>query len=294
MEEEVKGRIIKLSGGFYFVDTPKEVLMCRARGKFRKDNFSPMVGDIATVQRIKEKEGYLLKVDERKNFLIRPAVANIDLLFVIISVKEPYPNLGVIDRLLAVAAHKGIECAVIVTKADLDQKSAERIGSIYKNAGYKTFVTGEGKREKEELSSLINGRLCVFAGNTGAGKSTLLNFLDENLGLATGEISQKLGRGRHTTRTVEIFPVAGGAMADTPGFSSLETLKLERIKKDELEDCFIEFEPFLGKCQFTGCAHVKEKGCAVLKAVEEGKISRERYDSYCMMYEEAKEIKDWE
>ena len=294
MEEEVKGRIVKLSGGFYFADTPDGVLMCRARGKFRKDNFSPMVGDIATVQRIKEKEGYLLKVDDRKNFLIRPAVANIDLLFVIISVKSPYPNLGVTDRLLAVAAHKGIECAIIVTKSDLDSESAENIGRIYAQAGYKTFVTGEGKREKEEISALIKGKLCVFAGNTGAGKSTLLNFLDENLELATGEISQKLGRGRHTTRTVEIFPVAGGFMADTPGFSSLETLKLERIKKEELQDCFIEFEPFLGQCQFTGCAHVKEKGCAVLKAVEEGKISKERHNSYCMMYEEAKEIKDWE
>lgn len=294
MQEKLKGRVTKLSGGFYFVETKQGTFMCRARGKFRKDNFSPMVGDIAVIETTGESEGFLLSVSERRNFLIRPAVANIDLLLVIISVKEPYPNLGVTDRLLAVAAHKGIECAIIVTKADLDEKSAEKIGGIYKAAGYKTLVTGNGKRDRKEIAELIRGRLCVFAGNTGSGKSTLLNFLDENLERETGEISQKLGRGRHTTRTVEIFPVAGGFMADTPGFSSLETLKLEKIKKDELEDCFIEFEPFLGKCQFTGCAHVKEKGCAVLKAVEEGKISKERHSSYCMMYEEAKEIKDWE
>ena len=294
MEETTKGRIIKLSGGFYFVDAPEGVLMTRARGKFRKNGFSPMVGDIATVQKTEEGEGFLLSVDERKNFLIRPSVANIDLLFMVISVKSPYPNLGVIDRLLAVAAHKHIECAVVITKADLDEEAAENIAKIYREAGYQTFVTGEGRRNREELAALIDNKLCVFAGNTGAGKSTLLNFLDDTLGLATGEISEKLGRGRHTTRTVEIFPVLGGFMADTPGFSSLETLKLERIKKDELEDCFIEFAPYIGECQFTGCAHVKEKGCAVLKALEEGKISKSRHDSYCMMYEEAKEIKDWE
>ncbi len=288
-----KGLVTRLSGGFYYVTLEDgEVVETRARGIFRKDkNNSPMVGDNVNVEMTSEGVGRLSEVVDRRNYLIRPPVANIDLLVMVISMTAPLPNLPLIDKLLAVAIKKGIEPIIVFTKTDLEDPS--KISEIYRKSGF-VVMTSEIGSPPEGLLDLMAGKLCVFSGNTGVGKSTLLNELAPELNLQTGEVSKKLGRGRHTTRTTEIFKIGEALIADTPGFSSLETVMLEVIFKDELEDCFPEFQPYLGLCQFTGCSHTKEKGCKVIKAVEEGIIPKTRFDSYVIMYEEAKQIKEWE
>lgn len=286
------GRIIKQTGGFYYVYSEGKIIECRARGLFRKNKINPLVGDSCEIELTDNEKGFVTGIGERKNFLIRPPVANIDRMLLILSVVDPAPNLLVVDKLLAVAEHKGIDAAIVVTKADL--APAEQLCGIYKKAGYRVMAVNSLTNSPDGLRSLIEGRLCVLAGNSGVGKSTLLNALEPDLRLKTGETSQKLGRGRHTTRVTEIFAVAGGFIADTPGFSSLETIQLELIKKDELQWCFKEIEPFVEKCRFTGCSHTREKGCAVLSAVDNGEIPSSRHQSYCEMYHEAKLIKDWE
>lgn len=286
------GRIIKQTGGFYYVDDGERVIECRARGLFRKEGITPLVGDIVDVDITENQKGFVTNIHERKNFMIRPAVANIDLLLMILSIVDPAPNLSVVDKMLAIAEKKDIEAAIIVTKADLADTT--ELCELYRSVGYKVISLNSLADSPDEVAKLIDGKLCVLTGNTGAGKSTLLNAIDPNLAIKTGETSRKLGRGRHTTRTTELYPLCGGMIADTPGFSALETVQLEIIKKDVLELCFKEFEPYLGECQFTGCSHTKEKGCAVLAALKEGKIAPSRHSNYCDMYEEAKQIKDWE
>jgi len=286
------GRIIKQTGGFYYVDTADKVVECRARGLFRKEGITPLVGDIAKIEMTESGKGFVTELLPRKNFMIRPAVANIDLLLLILSVVDPAPNLSVVDKMLAIAEKKDIDVAIIVTKADMADTS--ELCNLYRSVGYPVVSINSLSDPADEVAKLINGKLCVLTGNTGAGKSTLLNAIDPALALKTGETSRKLGRGRHTTRTTELYPLCGGMIADTPGFSALETIQLEVIKKDVLELCFREFEPYLGKCRFTGCSHTKEKGCAVLEALDNGEIAPSRHRSYCDMYEEAKAIKDWE
>lgn len=287
-----EGRIIRQTGGFYYVDTGETVIECRARGLFRKEGVTPLVGDIAKVELTDDEKGFVVELFPRKNSLARPPVANIDLLLLILSITDPTPNLLVVDKMLAIAEHKDIDAAIIVTKSDL--ADIDELCSLYRAVGYEVRSINSLDDSPEKIEPLIAGKLCVLTGNTGAGKSTLLNALDPQLALKTGETSRKLGRGRHTTRVTELFPLCGGLIADTPGFSSLETAQLELIKKDKLELCFREFEPFLGHCKFTGCSHTKEKGCAVLEAVRSGEISGSRHRSYLEMYEEAKQIKDWE
>ena len=286
------GRIIKQTGGFYYVDCGEQIIECRARGVFRKDGVTPLVGDIADVDLTAGGKGFVTALHERKNSMVRPAVANIDLLLMIISIVDPSPNLQIIDKMLAIAEHKNIDAAIIVTKADRADTST--ICELYRSAGYTVVSLNSLADSPKEVEKLIDGKLCVLTGNTGAGKSTLLNAIDPALSIKTGETSQKLGRGRHTTRTTELYPLCGGLIADTPGFSAIETMQMELIKKDELELCYREFEPYLGQCRFTGCSHTKEKGCAVLQALEAGEIAASRHHSYCDMYEEAKQIKDWE
>ena len=286
------GRIIKQTGGFYYVDCGDQVIECRARGVFRKEGVTPLVGDIADVEMTAGGKGFVTAIGERKNSMVRPAVANIDLLLMIISIVDPSPNLQIIDKMLAIAEHKNIDAAIIVTKAD--RADTSEICELYRSAGYTVVSINSLADSPKEVEKLIDGKLCVLTGNTGAGKSTLLNAIDPALSIKTGETSQKLGRGRHTTRTTELYPLCGGLIADTPGFSAIETMQMELIKKDELELCYREFEPFLGKCRFTGCSHTKEKGCAVIQALQEGKIALSRHRNYCEMYEEAKQIKDWE
>ena len=287
-----QGRIIRQTGGFYYVDTGGAVIECRARGLFRKQGVTPLVGDIAEVEHTDNAKGFLIGVAPRKNSLARPPVANIDRLLLILSIADPPPNLLVVDKMLAIAEHKDIDAAIVVTKADLGRTGP--LCGLYRSVGYEVVCLNSLADSPQAIIELIKGRLCVLAGNTGVGKSTLLNAIDPALTLKTGETSRKLGRGRHTTRVTELFNLGGGLIADTPGFSSLETAQLELIKKDALELCFREFSPYLGQCRFTGCSHTKEKGCAVLSAVQSGEIAPSRHESYLAMYEEARQIKDWE
>ena len=224
---------------------------------------------------------------------MRPPVANLDQLLIVASLQDPQPNLLMIDKTIAAAEYHKIEPVVILNKTDLEDGDA--IEAIYRQAGFVCIQasarTGEGI---ETIREQLRGRVSVFTGNSGVGKSSLLNCIDERLGLSTGEISQKLGRGRHTTRHVEIYELEnGGLVADTPGFSTLDIERFQLIRKEELPDCFREFAPFLGQCRFTSCAHTVEKGCAILQAVEEGKIARSRWESYVAMYQEVKDIKEW-
>ncbi|MBP1557051.1 MAG: ribosome small subunit-dependent GTPase A [Oscillospiraceae bacterium] len=286
------GRIIRQTGGFYYVETERGVIECRARGLFRKEKITPLVGDNVEVDMTENGKGYVTAILPRKNSLVRPPVANIDLLLLILSITDPAPNLSIVDKMLAIAEHKDIEAAIVVTKADLADTTS--LCETYRKAGYQVVSINSLSDSPDAIKPLIEGKICVLAGNTGVGKSTLLNALDPELMLKTGETSKKLGRGRHTTRVTELFELCGGYIADTPGFSSLETMQLEIIKKDALEFCFKEFEPYIGQCRFTGCSHTKEKGCAVLQALAEGEIAPSRHESYLQMYEEAKQIKDWE
>jgi len=284
--------LLKQTADFYYVKCDSGVIECRARGIFRKQKITPLVGDRVRISQTGDS-GTVEEILPRKNSMIRPPVANIDILFIIVSTAEPEPNMLVIDKMIAAAEQKGIEPAVIVTKNDL--KDGSDIVATYNKAGIKSFfasgITGEGI---EELKSLICGHIGAFTGNSGVGKSTLLNRIDPSLSLSTGEISKKLGRGRHTTRLVELFETCGGYIADTPGFSSLDTFKFEPILKEDLQYVFREFEPYINKCRFTGCSHTKETGCAVLEALKNGEIAPSRHKSYCEMYEEAKNIKAWQ
>ncbi len=281
-------------GGFYYVRCGETIYECRARGVFRKKKITPLVGDFVRVEPEEEPgKGTLTEILPRRNFLVRPPVANLDQLLIVASLQDPQPNLLMIDKTIAAAEYHKIEPVVILNKTDLEDGDA--IEAIYRQAGFVCIQasarTGEGI---ETIREQLRGRVSVFTGNSGVGKSSLLNCIDERLGLSTGEISQKLGRGRHTTRHVEIYELEnGGLVADTPGFSTLDIERFQLIRKEELPDCFREFAPFLGQCRFTSCAHTVEKGCAILQAVEEGKIARSRWESYVAMYQEVKDIKEW-
>ena len=286
------GRIIKLVGGLYTVECPDGLYRCKAKGIFRKDNESPVVGDIVDIDDYAENEGMIAKIYPRKNKLIRPPLSNLDILFLVVSTCEPRPNYFVLDRLIAICEFKDIEPVIVITKTDLAE--FDELKKAYEHAGFKVFCVDNTKGECGEITDLIEGKVCAFAGNTGVGKSSLLNNIAPDLLLQTGEISKKLGRGRHTTRHVELYSIAGGYIADTPGFSALETGQYDIILKDKLQYCFREFEPYLNTCKFTDCSHTKEKGCSVLEAKQNGKISESRFDSYLKMYDEAKQIKEWE
>ena len=289
-----EGRIQKALSGFYYVDTGTEVLTCRARGKFRKDGVSPLVGDRVEVRELGNGEGFVEAILPRKNAFTRPAVANIDQLVVIASGAIPKTDPFLIDRVAAIAALKGCEVIILLNKCDLD--SADSLYQIYRAAGFQTLrvsaQTGEGL---EELIPLISGKLSAFTGNSGVGKSSILNASDPELHLQVGEVSDALGRGRHTTRHVELFRLSCGAeIVDSPGFSSFETEELNLELKHRLPETFREFQPYLEQCRFVGCSHTKEKGCAVLEAVRQGEIQRSRHDSYLRLYGELKPLKDWQ
>lgn len=290
---KLDGIIIKGIGGFYYVEAAGEIYECKARGVFRKSGIKPLAGDRVSISINDNAENTIDEIYERKSVFMRPPVANVDRLFIVSSVCEPKPVLLIIDRLTALAVNKGIEPIVVFTKNDLE--NADEYVSIYEKAGIKVFsvscTTGEGV---EKVKSELENHISAFCGNSGVGKSSLLNAIDKNLSLATGEISDKLGRGRHTTRHSELFKVEGGYVADTPGFSSFDPEESEMILKDELPFAFKEFEPYIGECKFTSCLHVKDKGCRIIKAVEDGEIPVSRHESYCSMMEQAKNIKEWE
>ena len=291
------GKIVKGIGGFYYVDADDVIYECKARGNFRKQGISPLVGDNVEFS-INENdcaENRIEKIIERKNSLVRPPLANLDRLFIISSVTDPRINTLIIDKMVAIAEYKRIEPVIVLTKIDLDSDFDEYV-SIYENAGFKVVIcdntTGRGA---DEIRELLKGKVSAFCGNTGVGKSTLLNNVFPDLELATGETSKKLGRGRHTTRHCELFKVDGGYIADTPGFSSLDLERCEKIYKEDLPHCFREFEPYTDLCKFnTNCSHVNDKGCSVTEAVDNGKIAKSRHDSYVAMFNEVKDIKEWQ
>ena len=291
---ESTGIITKSIGGLYLTETPGGIYECKARGIFRKMNISPSVGDRVKLEEIKGNTAVIAEIAERKNYIIRPPLANLDVLIFVVSSCSPKPNLTLMDKFIAISSYKDIENIIVITKLDLQEN--KEISEIYGAAGIRVVeVDYAGKNSYMPLIDMIEGKICAFTGNTGVGKSTLLNHLIEGIDIKTGEISEKLGRGRHTTRHTELYKLPNGAyIADTPGFSTFDTNRYDIIKKDKLELCFAEFEPYLGKCGFLDCAHISEKKCAVREAVEKGAIAESRYRSYCEMYEEAKQIKDWE
>ncbi|MBQ3417689.1 MAG: ribosome small subunit-dependent GTPase A [Ruminococcus sp.] len=289
----VNGIITKISGGFYYAEAADTTYECKARGVFRKLGITPQVGDFVTLTVFEEGYCSVDSVKERKNSLVRPALANLDRLFIVSSVKEPDCNLYLIDKMTAAAFSKEIEPIIIFSKSDLADTSA--LVEIYRKVNIKAFdFSIKDMQGLDEIKALLKDKTSAFCGNSGVGKSTLLNALFPELCLETGEISDKLGRGRHTTRTVELFKKYGGYVADTPGFSTLDIERFELIRKDELKFAFPEFDPYFGKCRFNSCNHLCEKGCAVLQAVEEGIIPASRHQSYLKMYDEVKDIKEWQ
>lgn len=289
-----EGIIMKALSGFYYVDDGNAVITCRGRGKLRHEKLSPLVGDRVEFTSLENGHGALDRILPRKNEFYRPAVANIDQLVIIASEAVPVTDPFLIDRVAAIAEGRGCDCIICINKCDL--AAGDELASIYRAAGLRTIqVSAETGEGIETLRGAITGKVSAFTGNSGVGKSSILNALEPGIVLATGEISEKLGRGRHTTRHVELFRLSFGAVvADTPGFSSFDVERMELMRKEELQHCFREFAPYLNECQFQDCAHVKEKGCAVLEAVKEGKIPKTRHQSYVRLYEQAKSIPDWE
>lgn len=280
--------------GFYYVEAADLIYECKAKGNFRNKKITPLVGDVVEIETDGDK-GRIISVNERRNFLLRPPIANIDRLFIVVSLNKPKPNQLVTDRLTAFAVHNGIEPVIVFSKCDLGDEKP--YADIYSKTPFITVSTQRGTdRGLEEISGLISGKLCAFTGNSGVGKSTLLNSLMPELSLETNEISEKLGRGKHTTRSVSLYRYNNGFIADTPGFSSFELINdRDRIFKDELAECFPEFEPFVCDCTFRqSCSHISDKGCAVIEALKDGKIAPERHESYKAMYDEVKNLKSWD
>lgn len=289
MSEKV---ILKSIGGFYYVKSGDEVIECKAKGKFRNLSLSPVAGDIVDTE-FDGSTNVITKIYPRKNKFIRPPFANLDLLVLVISTVDPAPNYLVIDKMCAIAENKDVQVIMVITKTDMAEY--ENIRSVYAKAGFKAFYTGaDDDGQLEEIRREMQGKLCVFSGNSGVGKSTLLNKLFPHLSLETGITSKKLGRGKHTTRRVEIFETDGCMVADTPGFSSVELVDDNFISKDDLQYAFVEFAPYLGSCKFADCRHINEIGCAVKGAVDRGEIPQSRYESYKALYDRQKNIKEWE
>lgn len=287
------GVIRKALSGFYYVDDGLRLITCRARGKFRRERISPLVGDQVEVRDLEGGEGYLERLLPRRNTFARPAVANIDQLVIVASNAIPQTDPFLIDRVAAVAELKDCGVVIVLNKCDLD--SADTLYGIYTKAGFPTIrvsaKTGEGI---SELQAQTAGKLSAFTGNSGVGKSSILNALDSTFHLQVGEISHALGRGRHTTRHVEMYRLAFGAdVVDSPGFSSFDTDELNLELKRSLPKTFREFAPYLNDCRFVGCSHTKEEGCAILEAVRAGKIAQSRHASYVRLYDELKSLRDW-
>ena len=293
MQKRNTGRIVRSLSGFYEVATPEGTVTCRARGSLRRLGESPLTGDMVEIT-VEKGKGMVEKILPRKNQFVRPAVANVDALVVFAANTNPVTEPFLIDRVAAIAGDQEVEVILCVNKCDIDP--AEDLIRIYTKAGFRVIPTsaetGEGV---EALREAIRGKLTAFTGNSGVGKSSILNRLCPELELPTGEVSEKLGRGRHTTRHVELYDLAEETfVADTPGFSSFDTDQMDVILKENLQYAFPDFEPYVGTCQFHDCTHRKEPGCAVRNALAAGEIEPTRYDSYLRLYEKAAQIKEWE
>ncbi len=289
----MNGIVIKAIGGIYTVEAPDLVYECKARGAFRNKGISPVCGDKVEFL-VENGSAVIEKIHERKSLLIRPPLANLDVLVFVVSTCEPQPNLLLLDKFIAIAEYKKIKPVVVFTK--IDKQDFSLYYDIYKKSGIELYsvdnTTGQGS---ELVKNALKNKFSAFTGNTGVGKSSLLNNIFPELNLPTNEISKKLGRGKHTTRHVEMYKLEdGGYIADTPGFSSFDTNRYDIVFKEDLADCFEEFRPYFGKCRFPDCSHTKEKGCAVIEAVKNGEIAKSRHESYLNMYEQAKQLKEWE
>ncbi len=293
--EILNGIITRGVGGLYEVDTEDKTVECRAKGVFRHDMIAPTVGDKVTVE-VTSDSAVISAIHERKNLLIRPPLANLDLIFCVVPSKNPAPDLFTLDKLIAIAEKNSIEPIIIVTKSDLDKENSDRICKIYKNAGFDVFAVSV--YDEESINVLMNfikekasGCLSAFAGASGAGKSTLMNALFPSLGIVTGTLSKKTARGRHTTRAVDLYPLskvmsesASGYLADTPGFTMLDFEHFDFLTLDELPYAFREFDEHIGLCKYTKCTHLKEEGCSIVEALARGEISPERHSSYVSLY----------
>ena len=293
MSERTTGRIVRSISGFYDVQTQTDLVTCRARGILRKEGNSPLTGDMVEIT-VERGKGMVERILPRRNSFVRPAVANVDVLVVFAANVNPVTEPFLIDRVAAIAGDQEVQVVLCVNKCDLDP--AEDLVRIYEQAGFPVICTsaetGDGV---EELARLLQGKLAAFTGNSGVGKSSILNRLCPELNLATGEVSEKLGRGRHTTRHVELYRLGEDTyVADTPGFSSFDTDQMDVILKENLQYAFPDFGRYIGKCRFDDCSHRKEPGCAVREAFERGEIGKTRYDSYLKLYEKASQINLWE
>lgn len=290
----IDGVISKALSGFYYVSTEHGLIECKARGRFRLDGTSPLVGDKVLCSTDAQGKGRIDTVQPRRNWFVRPAVANIDAMVFIAANTNPVTDPFLVDRVSVIAAEAGCSLIVCVNKADIDQ--GEGLYNIYSAAGFTVIrtsaETGEGMTE---LMDAVRGKICAFTGNSGVGKSSILNRLLPEANIPTGEVSEKLGRGRHTTRHVELYSLGGGTyVADTPGFASFDVEMMNPIPKERVQYDFIDFEPYIGRCRFTDCAHLKEPGCAVTEALQQGKLMPSRYRSYVRLYELSAQHKSWE
>ena len=289
-----EGVIVKALSGFYYVQTDERLLECKARGRFRLDGTSPLVGERVVCSLDAHGKGRIDRVFERRNFFIRPAVANVDALVFVAANTNPVTDPFLIDRVSVIAESAGCELIVCINKTDVDP--ADELYGIFTAAGFTVVRTsvpdGTGI---DALRREIAGKICAFTGNSGVGKSSIMNALSPGLNIKTAEVSEKLGRGKHTTRHVELFDIGGGTYAaDTPGFASFDIEMMEIIPKEQLQFDFVEFAPYIGECRFNNCAHLKEPGCAVTQAVADGKIMPSRYRSYERLYALSAQHKSWE
>ena len=289
----IEGRIIKGIGGFYYIETEKGLYECRARGIFRKNKITPLVGDFVKISVVDEdnKKGVVEEIQERKTELVRPPIANVNKALIVFAVKNPTPHLSLLDRFIVLAERENLEIVIILTKIDLDDDNTfEKIKNIYEPCGYKVIgVSNLEKKNIDKVKEELKDNTVVFAGPSGVGKSSLLNQIDSNFQLKTGDVSDKIKRGKHTTRHAELFELEfGGMVADTPGFSSLT---LDDIEDVDLKDYFIEFDNY-DDCKFgSRCIHQNEPNCAVKEAVENGEIPKERYESYIQLLNEIRQGK---
>lgn len=289
---KLKGVLMKSIGGFYYVRCDGKEYECKARGSFRKSGNSPVVGDRVEISVPEDGFASIEEISPRTNKLKRPALANIDTLVIVCSTVDPEPNFNVIDKMTAAAVNNNMTPVIVVSKNDLE--NGDRIAQIYRNSEIPVFLCSPQETdEAQKLKSFLKGKMTAFTGNSGVGKSTLINRIFPELELQTGQISRKLGRGKHTTRVVELFEIDGCFVADTPGFSTVDLQRYEMIDKTQLQYCFPEFEKYIGECQFTSCSHTCEKGCRILQAVADGEIEQSRHKSYVAMYNEVKDIKPW-
>ena len=289
-----RGRIKKALSGFYYVHQEGGgTLTCRARGKFRKEGITPLVGDWVEIRETEPGCGMVWEIEPRRNAFLRPAVANIDQMVVIASAAVPITDPFLIDRVTAIAALKNCDVVVCVNKCDLEP--GDDLAAIYRQAGFPVVqVSAETGAGIPELCDMLTGKLSAFTGNSGVGKSSILNAVEPGFSLQVAQVSEKLGRGRHTTRHVELYSLScGGYVIDTPGFSSFEEGELGLELKERLPETFVEFRPYLGECRFVGCSHTREKGCAVLAAVKAGQIPKSRHQSYLRLCDELKDLRSW-